>query len=83
MAVSEPEVQWQDYVGVDPEICHGQPCVRGTRIPVSVVLDNLAGGVSVERLMTEYPSLDERSIRGVLAYASALTRDELLPLPGD
>lgn len=82
MAISDPhDVRWQDHVSVNPEICHGQPCVTGTRIPVGVVLDNLAAGLTFDELIREYPSLTPRTIRGVLAYASALTRDELLAVP--
>ncbi|MEA2416517.1 MAG: hypothetical protein QOI58_3174 [Thermoanaerobaculia bacterium] len=65
---------WQDYVTVDPKICHGQACVTGTRIPVSVVLDNLAAGVSEQEVLTSYPRLSREAIHACIAYAADLAR---------
>jgi uncharacterized protein (DUF433 family) len=65
---------WQDYVSVDPTICHGQACVTGTRIPVSVVLDNLAAGVSEQEVLTSYPQLSREAIHACIAYAADLAR---------
>jgi uncharacterized protein (DUF433 family) len=61
---------WQDYVTVDPNICHGQACITGTRIPVSAVLDNLAAGVSEQEILTSYPRLSREAIHACIAYAS-------------
>ena len=52
---------WRALVTVDPSVCHGQACVAGTRIPVSVVLDNLAAGVSESEIIASYPRLTRRS----------------------
>jgi uncharacterized protein (DUF433 family) len=65
---------WQDFVTVDPNICHGQACVTGTRIPVSVVLDNLAAGVSEQEVLTSYPRLSREAIQACIAYAADLAQ---------
>ncbi|MGC8784068.1 MAG: DUF433 domain-containing protein [Armatimonadota bacterium] len=73
--------EWQEHIQMDPSICHGKPCIRGTRIMVSVILDNLAEGLSPEEIVAEYPSLTLEDIRAAIHYAAALTREEeLLPL---
>jgi uncharacterized protein (DUF433 family) len=48
---------WQDRIHSDPAVCHGKPCIRGTRVLVSVVLDNLAAGLTIEEIVQEYPPL--------------------------
>jgi len=68
-------------ISVDPDICHGKPCIRGTRIMVTVILDNLAEGLSPEEIVAEYPPLTTEDVRAVIAYAAMLTREEeLIPL---
>ncbi len=52
-------MRWQEHITVDPNVCHGKACVRGTRVMVSVVLDNLAAGQSVDEILESYPSLSE------------------------
>ena len=74
-------MNWTDYIVVDPAICHGKACIKGTRIPVSVVLDNLAVGLSAEALIESYPSLDRAAIQAAVAYAAELTRERIMPLP--
>ena len=66
-------MDWRDYISVDPNVMHGVACIARTRIPVSVVLDNLAARVPEERLLAEYPSLTADAIRAALAYAAGLT----------
>lgn len=73
---------WRDYIISDPNICHGQVCIKNTRIPVSVVLDNLATGVSVEEILRSYPTLSPEAIRAALAYAAELAKEQLLPMTG-
>ncbi len=68
-------MNWQEHITVDPAVCHGKACIRGTRIMVSVVLDNLAAEVSIEELLKSYPSLTRESIHAVIAYAAELARD--------
>jgi uncharacterized protein (DUF433 family) len=74
-------MDWRKHISVDPTVMHGVACITGTRIPVSLVLDNLAAAVSVQRLLTEYPSLTPDAIAGALAYAAELAREESLALP--
>jgi uncharacterized protein (DUF433 family) len=72
---------WKHYISADPEICHGKACVKGTRIMVSVVLDNLADGMTPEEIVREYPPLTLDGVKAAIAYAAALTHEEaLLPL---
>lgn len=66
-------MNWQERITVDPAICHGQACIRGTRIMVSVVLDNLAAGVGTDELLKSYPTLSVEDIRAALEYAAELT----------
>ena len=72
---------WLKRITVDPEVCHAKPCIRGTRIMVSVVLDNLAEGLSPDEIVKEYPPLNLDDIRAAISYAATLTREEeILPL---
>jgi uncharacterized protein (DUF433 family) len=68
--VPNPTVDWREYIVSDTDTCHGQPRIEGTRIPISVILDNLAAGVSEEELLKSYPNLSPEAIRAVLAYAA-------------
>jgi uncharacterized protein (DUF433 family) len=73
--------KWEDRISVDPKVCHGKPCIKGTRIMVSVVLDNLAEGLTPEEIVAEYPPLTVEDVRAAVAYAAALARDEeVVPL---
>ncbi|HYO75874.1 MAG TPA: DUF433 domain-containing protein [Thermoanaerobaculia bacterium] len=63
-------------ISVDPNVCHGQACVSGTRIPVSVVLDNLAARVPPEEIVRSYPTLSRAAIDACIAYAADLTREQ-------
>ena len=76
-----PALNWRDYVTVDPEICHGRACVSGTRIMVSIVLDNLAAGLSPDDILDSYPSLNMDAIHAVLGYAAELARERIIPVP--
>lgn len=68
-------------ISVDPDICHGKSCIRGTRIMVTVILDNLAEGLSPEEIVAEYPPLVIEDIQAAIAYAAMLTREEeFIPL---
>jgi len=75
------KMDWREYISVDPLVCHGRACVRGTRILVTVVLDNLAAGLRPEGVISSYPSLTVESVRAVIAYAAALAREEHIALP--
>ncbi len=72
---------WEDYICADPSIMHGVSCFRGTRVPVSVVLDNLADGATASTILAQYPSLKPEHIPAALSYAAALARERVLPIP--
>ena len=74
-------VDWKKYITVDPAIAHGQASINGTRILVSVVLGNLAAGVSIDELLESYPTLTREAIQASLAYAAVLSRERLLAMP--
>jgi len=64
-------------VSVDPKICGGQPCIRGTRIYIAIILDGLAEGLTPEQIIDHYPQLAFEDIRAALAYAAELSRENL------
>jgi len=69
-----------ELISVDPLICHGKACVKGTRVMVSVILDNLAAGSGEEEILRSYPSLTRLDIQAALAYAAELTKERLIPV---
>ncbi len=72
---------WGEHISTDPNVCHGGPCIAGTRIRVSVILDNLAEGLSPEEVVREYEALAVGDVRAAIAYAADLAREkELVPL---
>lgn len=76
-------MEWRNRISVDPIVCHGKACVKGTRVMVSVVLDNLAEGVERDEILKGYPSLANEDIDAAIAYAAELTRERFVPLnPG-
>ena len=72
---------WQDHITVDPNVCHGQACIKGTRIMVSVVLDNLAAGQQANEIVQSYPSLTTEDVHAAMAYAAELARERTVVLP--
>lgn len=75
------DVDLSEYISIDPDIVHGQPRIKGTRIPVSQVLDCLAPGMTESEIMGQFPTLTQAGIRAAAAYAATLVRDEeILPL---
>jgi uncharacterized protein (DUF433 family) len=64
----------------DPDVAHGQAVLRGTRVPVSVILDCLADGMTVDEILAEYPSVTRDGVRAAAAYGAMLARDELIPI---
>lgn len=75
-------MNWRERISVDPEVCHGKVCIKGTRVMVSVILDNLAAGETVEDILKGYPTLQREDIGAALAYAAELARDRVISLPG-
>jgi uncharacterized protein (DUF433 family) len=74
-------MNWKERVSVDPMVCHGQACVKGTRIPISVILDNVAAGIKMDELVESYPSLTEDDVKAAIAYAAELARERTVLLP--
>ncbi len=66
-----------DRVSVDPNICGGKPCVRGTRIYIAIILDSLAEGLTPEQIIEQYPQLTLDDIHAALAYAAELSRENI------
>jgi len=76
-------MQWQDRISVNTNVCHGKACIKGTRIMVSVILDNLAGGVGHDEILRSYPSLKREDIQAAMSYAAELARERVIPFaPG-
>lgn len=74
---------WQDRITVNPHVCHGKACIAGTRVMVSVILDNLAAGMTRDEILSSYPSLVKEDIEASLAYAAELARERCVVLsPG-
>ncbi len=71
-------MKWQDYITVDPSVCHGKACIKGTRIMVSVVLDNLAAGLTANEIMQSYPTLTGEAVQSAIAYAAELARERVV-----
>ncbi|NBB86741.1 MAG: DUF433 domain-containing protein [Bacteroidetes bacterium] len=74
-------MDWREYISVDPDVCHGKACIKGTRIMVSIILDNLAAGATPEALVDTYPSLDQQDVRAAIAYAADLSRERVVGIP--
>jgi len=74
-------VSWQDYIVVDPNVCHGKACIKGTRIMVSIILDNLAAGMSPDEILRSYPSLSHEAIQATITYAAELARERIVAIP--
>lgn len=76
-------MDWRERIMADPKVCHGKACIRGTRIMVSVVLDNVAAARTHEQILQSYPSLKREDILAALAYAAELAREDVIPfMPG-
>lgn len=74
-------MDWKPFISSDPNVHHGKVCFKGTRIPVAVVLDNLAADLSPEEIIKSYPPLTMTAIHAAIAYAAELAREEFIPLP--
>ncbi len=69
-----------DRIVIDPQVCHGQACVRGTRIPVHQIVRMLANGDTIEGLLEDYPNLAREDVLAALDYAAALAEEEVTPI---
>jgi len=68
-------MSWQERISIDPTICHGKPCIKGTRIWVSLVLDFLASGESMKSILQEYPNLTQEDLLACIAYSAEIVRE--------
>ena len=67
-----------DRISIDPAICHGKPCIKGHRIWVTLILDFLASGTSIEELLAEYPGLQREDILACIAYGAEMSRQRFV-----
>ncbi len=72
---------WKERISVNSAVCHGKACIRGTRIMVSVILDNVAAGVPRAEILASYPPIKSEDIDAALAYAAELVREGSIDLP--
>ncbi|RJP30771.1 MAG: DUF433 domain-containing protein [Phycisphaerales bacterium] len=74
--------QWRNRISIDPAVHHGDPCIAGTRVPVSVSVGSIADGDPFEELMTSYPQIAREDIQAALRFAAeAVNRFDVVPLP--
>ncbi len=66
-------------ISIDPRVCHGQACIKGTRIPVHQIVGMLANGDTIEDLLAEYPSITRADVLACLDYAAALAEEQITP----
>ena len=69
-----------DRISIDPNICHGQACVKGTRIPVAQILGMLANGDTIDSLLKAYPSIERADILACFEYGALLAEEQVTPL---
>ncbi|MFN9358711.1 MAG: DUF433 domain-containing protein [Pseudomonadota bacterium] len=70
-------MDWKSRISADPEICHGKACIKGTRVLVSVVLDQLASGMTLAQIVQLYPQLSNDDVLAVIADAAELARERI------
>ncbi|MFN8486911.1 MAG: DUF433 domain-containing protein [Caldilineaceae bacterium] len=71
-------IHWQERIVIDPDLHHGDPCIKGTRIPVSMIIGSLADGMTSLEIQAAYPQLTLEDIQAALAYAAEIMRREVL-----
>jgi len=72
-----------ERISVDPQVCFGKPCIKGTRIWVALLLDLLASGESVQEILEDYPQLTEEDIRAAIAYGAEMSRVRYVEMPAE
>ncbi len=70
-----------ERISINPNVCFGKPCIRGTRIWVSLILDFLANGMTAEEVLEEYPQLKIEDLRAAIAYGAEMTRERYVEIP--
>ena len=75
--------EWRRRISIDPSVHHGDPCIVGTRIPISVIVGSIADGDSFERIIESYPQLGREDIQAALHFAAeAVNRFDFVPVQG-
>jgi len=74
-------MDWKEHISVDPKVCHGKACIAGTRVMVSVILDNLADGLTPTEIVESYPSVSADAVHAAIAYAAELARESIVDIP--
>jgi uncharacterized protein (DUF433 family) len=69
-------------ISIDPNVCFGKPCIRGHRIWVSLILDLLADGCTPQKILDEYPGLEEADVLACIAYGAEMSRERYVEIPG-
>jgi uncharacterized protein (DUF433 family) len=68
-------------ISIDPNICFGKPCIRGHRIWVSLILDFLASGTTIQEILEDYPQLEEADVLACIAYGAEMSRERYVEIP--
>jgi uncharacterized protein (DUF433 family) len=68
-------------ISIDPEVCFGKPCIKGHRIWVSLILDFLASGMTVQEILQQYPALEKADILACIAYGAEMARERVVEIP--
>lgn len=71
-------INWKEHIVIDPDLHHGDPCIKGTRIPVTTIVGSLADGMTPDEIIAAYPQLTIVRVQAALAYAADVMRQELL-----
>jgi uncharacterized protein (DUF433 family) len=74
-------IDWHKFISVDPEIHHAEPCIIGTRVPVSMIVGSIADGMTFDEIIDVYPQLKKESVQAALAYAADIVRQEVFLPP--
>ena len=72
---------WRERISINPNVCGGKPCIKDTRVWVSLVVDNLAAGATENEILEAYPALTKDDIKAALAYAAEMTRERFVDIP--
>jgi uncharacterized protein (DUF433 family) len=76
-------IDWREHITIDSNLHHGDPCIKGTRIPVATIVGSLADGMTVDEIVAAFPQLNARNVQAALSYAAEILKQEiLLPLAG-
>ena len=80
-AILQGMASFLDRISIDPNVCFGKPCIKGTRIWVSLILDFLASGESTEQILASYPQLTIDDVRAAIAYGAEMARERVIAVP--